>query len=53
MDVVVVITVVNGFDEALQLPYGTTMDHKNKSDPHRVLHVGQAVVQLTYGLDRV
>ena len=51
MDVVVVVTVVYGFDETLELPYGSAVDHQNKSHPDGVLHLGQAVVQL--GLNRI
>lgn len=47
------IAVVYGFDEALQLAYGTTVDHQDKRDPDGVLHFGQAVLQLTHGLDGV
>lgn len=39
MDVVVVFTVIYGFDEALELPYGAAMDHQNKSDSDGVLHL--------------
>lgn len=53
MDVVVVVTVINGFDEALELPYSTAVDHQNESHSDRVLHFGQAVVQLTNSLDLI
>ena len=41
MDVVIVVSVVYGFDETLELPYGTAMDHQNKSHSYRVFHLGQ------------
>lgn len=50
MDVVVMVTVIYGFDETLELPYGTAMDHENESHSDRVLHIGQAVVQLANSL---
>lgn len=50
MDVVVVVTVIYGFDEALELPYSSAVDHQNESHSDRVLHFGQAVVQLANGL---
>lgn len=53
MNVIVVVTVVYGFHEALELPYSSTVDHQNKSHPDRVVHLGQAVVQLTHSLDRI
>lgn len=53
MDVVVVITVIYGFDEALELPYSTAVNHQNKSHSDRVLHFRQAVVQLTNSLDLI
>lgn len=53
MDVIVVVTVVNGFHEALELPYSSAVDHQNERHPDRVLHLGQAVVQLANGLDRI
>lgn len=45
------VTVVYGFHEALELPYSSAVDHQNESHPHRVLHLGQAVVQLANSLD--
>lgn len=51
MDVVVVVTVVYGFDEAPQLPYSAAVDHQYKSHPDMVLHFGKAVVQLTDSLN--
>lgn len=53
MDVVVMVTVIYGFDETLELPYGTAMDHENESHSDRVLHIGQAVVQLANSLNWV
>lgn len=47
------VTVINGFDEALELPYSTSVDHQNESHSDRVLHFGQAVVQLTNSLDLI
>lgn len=51
MDVVIVVTVIYGFDETFELPYGTAVDHQNKSHPDWVLHLRQAVFQLTNGLN--
>lgn len=53
MDVVVVVAVVYGFDEAPELPYSTAVDHQDKSHPDVVLHLGKAVVQLAGGLNRI
>lgn len=53
MDVVVVVTVIYGFDEALELPYSAAVDHQDESHSDRVLHFRQAVVQLTNGLDLI
>lgn len=53
MDVVVVFTVINGFDETLELPYSTAVDHQNKSHSDRALHIGQTVVKLIKGLDLI
>lgn len=53
MDVVVVVTVIYSFDETLELPYCMPMDHQDKSHPDRVLHIGQAVVQLNNRLDLI
>lgn len=53
MDVVVVVMVIYGFDEALELPYSTAVDHQDESHSDGVLHFGQAVVQLAYGLDLI
>lgn len=38
VDVVVVVTVINRFDEALELPYRTAVDHQNESHSDGVLH---------------
>lgn len=53
MDVVVMVTVIYGFDETLELSYGTAMDHENESHSDGVLHIGQAVVQLANSLNWV
>lgn len=53
VDVVVVVAVVNGLDKALELPHGAAVDHQHEGHTHRVLHAGQAVVQLTGRLDLV
>lgn len=50
MDVVVVVAVVYGFDEALELPYSTAVDHQNEHHSDRVLHFRQVVVQVLNGL---
>lgn len=53
MDVVIVVTVINGFDETFELPYSTAVDHQNESHSDGVLHFGQAVFQLTNSLNWV
>lgn len=47
------VAVVNGLDEALELAHGAAVDHQHEGHPHRVLHAGQAVVQLAGRLDLV
>lgn len=44
------VTVVYGFDEPLELPHSSAVDHQDESHSDRVLHFGQAVVQLAEGL---
>lgn len=51
MYVVVVVTVINGFNEASELAYGAAVDHQNESHSDGVLHIGQAVVEVTNSLD--
>lgn len=46
VDVVVVVAVINGFDEALELPYSAAVHHQNESHSDAALPIGQAVVQL-------
>lgn len=36
--------VINGFEEPLQLPYSSTVNHQHKRHPDWVLHFGQIVV---------
>lgn len=45
------LTVINGFNEALELAYGAAVDHEDESHSDGVLHTGQAVVQLANRLD--
>lgn len=47
------VTMINSFDEALELPYSTAVDHQNESHSDRVLQFGQAVVQVTNSLDLI
>lgn len=51
MYVVVVVTVIDGFNEAFELAYSAAVDHENESHSDGVLHIGQAVVELTHSLD--
>lgn len=44
MDVVEMVFVINGFEEPLQLPHGSTVDHQHERHPHRVLHFRQIAV---------
>lgn len=50
MYVVVVVTVVDGFNEAFELAHSAAVDHQNESHSDGVLHVGQAVVELAHRL---
>lgn len=52
VDVVEVVSVVYGFDEAFELPDGPAVDHQDEGHPDRVLHLGQVIVQLISCLDR-
>lgn len=47
------VTMINSFDEAPELPYSAAVDHQNESHSDRVLHFGQAVVQVTNSLDLI
>lgn len=53
MNVVVVVTVINGFDEAFELAHSAAVDHQNESHSDWVLYTGQAVVELSDSLDLI
>lgn len=44
VDVVEMVFVIDGFEESLQLPHGSSVDHKHERHPDWVLHFGQIVV---------
>lgn len=53
MDVVVVVAVINGFNEAFELAYSAAVDHQDESHSDRILHIGQVVVELANSVDLV
>lgn len=53
VNVVVVVTVINGFNEAFELTDSTAVDHQDESHSDGILHIGQAVVELANSLDLV